>query len=319
MKELDVKVTGLQEEVKATQVNIQGVQSGLKQVESKVKKMEDNAMKAVEDNNNVIFEELREREARRLNVVLLGVPEHADQAAPGKDKQVWDRDLCVKICRSLELDFSEEVFKFFRRVGAAEEGPRPLVAGFYTEMERSMLLRRAKKLENTEFKEVRVAPDLTKRQRKEERDLWAESEERNKNRTEEQRSKNLVWAVVGARGEKRLLLQPSRPGTQQVRGTRRGRGRPPLSTRPGRSDGQQQLLHTLRARGGLGGSSRGRTAARPLSSGSEGEESETMGSAAEGESDPVDQETAVPPLSGGSQKRKAGAALEGQPPDKATR
>ncbi len=129
VKDLDSKVTGLQEEVKETQKEVRGVQTEVKLVEDRVKKIENNTVKVVEDNNKIIFEEMRERESRRLNVVMHGVPE---QAAPGREKQVWDRTLCVKICQSLDLDYSDETFKFCRRVGPAEEGPRPLVAGFYT-------------------------------------------------------------------------------------------------------------------------------------------------------------------------------------------
>ena len=316
VKDIDMKVTGLQEEVKEMQQEVKGIQSELKLVDSRVKKMEGGVQKLVEDNNKVIFEEMRERESRRLNVVMHGVPEHPDQAAPGKEKQTWDKSLCIKICKALDLDYSEEVIKFCRRVGTAEEGPRPLVAGFYTEMEKSMLMRRAKQLEETEYKEVKVAHDLTRRQRKEERDLWVEMEAKNGTRTEEQLAKNLAWAVVGARGEKRLVIQPSRQGPPPARGNRRGRGRPATS-RPPRTEGQQQLLQALRGRGGLAGGARGRPAARLPTL--EVEEDAT-GSAEreEEEMDGVADELADIPAAQ-SQKRKAATALEGQPPDKEKR
>ena len=89
-----------------------------------------------------------------------------------------------------------------------------------------MVLRWVSRLAGTNFSDVSIAPDLTKQQRKEEREIWADMESRNAARTEEQVQKNLFWAVVGARGEKRLLLQPARPELGLHQGGRSQRGRP---------------------------------------------------------------------------------------------
>jgi hypothetical protein len=57
----------------------------------------------------------------------------------------------------------------------------------------------------TAFDDVKVCPDLTKRQRQEETGLQDKAVKRNMNPSEDDRTKNLVWTVVGRRGEKRLV------------------------------------------------------------------------------------------------------------------
>jgi hypothetical protein len=67
-----------------------------------------------------------------------------------------------------------------------------------------LVLKNAKKLDNTRYKNVNIAPDMTKRQREEEKELKKTAEERNRNLPETDLAKNLHWTVVGARGERRI-------------------------------------------------------------------------------------------------------------------
>ncbi len=61
---------------------------------------------------------------------------------------------------------SEEAVEFCRRVGEKQEESRPLVVSFFTEMERSKLLRNARGLmDSDKFCDVTVGPDLTRKQR----------------------------------------------------------------------------------------------------------------------------------------------------------
>ena len=46
---------------------------------------------------------MREREARRLNVVVHKMKEVEDDRATGKDRQEWDRKGCEKIFSALKL------------------------------------------------------------------------------------------------------------------------------------------------------------------------------------------------------------------------
>jgi hypothetical protein len=100
---------------------------------------------------------------------------------------------------------SRDSVKFCRRVGERKETPRPLIVGFKKEEDRNRLLESARLLEDTVFKDVSVAPDLTRNQREEEENMKKEMERRNEKLTQEDRQKNLAWAVVGSKGEKRLV------------------------------------------------------------------------------------------------------------------
>ncbi len=266
-----------------------------------VTKVEEKISEASEKTCDTVFEELRERDARRLNLILHGVPECDQEQATGRVKQQWDKEQCVKISKVMDLNYDEEAFKFCRRVGPVAQGPRPLVIGLYTDMERSMLMRRATRLVGSEYSEVRLAPDLTKRQRKEERTLWEEMETRNATRTADQVQKNLVWAVVGSRGEKRLLLQPERQGTTQERGRGRGRGRQPVRGvgRPPTNPG------VTRSRG------------RPTRPTAQQGEMEADTTPAQGGVTETEMETAQGPVQpAGAQKRRAEGGPQGQPPEK---
>ena len=116
---------------------------------------------------------------------------------------------------------SREDIKFCRRVGErGGEEPRPMLVGFHRKEDRNELMEKAKELRHTDFKEVTIVPDMTPHQRKEETEMAKEAERRNETRTEEERSKNVEWMVVGRKGEKRLIKGVAR----QWGGEMRGRG-----------------------------------------------------------------------------------------------
>jgi hypothetical protein len=117
----------------------------------------------------------------------------------------------VNIFRALKLNIGEDAIRFCRRVGEKKEEPRPMVVGFWAEGDKCLLLRNARHLEKTIFKEVTVGPDLTKKQRAEEAEMREEADRRNREElTEEDVSKNLKWAVVGDRGKKSLIKTVTR-------------------------------------------------------------------------------------------------------------
>ena len=93
-----------------------------------------------------------------------------------------------------------------------------MVVGLNRESLKEDLLEAAKDLRNTEFETVRIAADLTREQRKDEADMVQEAERRNADLSEDDRAKNLVWMVVGRKGEKRLTKGMSRGGGGAQRG-----------------------------------------------------------------------------------------------------
>jgi hypothetical protein len=205
-------------------------------VEVRQTKLEQNMDSEREKIRNEMAEEMREREIRRKNVVIHRVGEAGPEVKSTEDRKAWDTKSCDNIFRALELDMnSDTAVKFVRRVGEKGEGPRPLIVGLKKEWQKEDLLERAKKLKDTQFPEVVIVPDLTKNQRKEEAEMAGEVERRNRDLSEEDRSKNLVWMVVGARGEKRIVK-----GVTRMRGA--AGGGPPRGGPAARGRGSITLL-----------------------------------------------------------------------------
>jgi hypothetical protein len=135
----------------------------------------------------------------------------------------WDREECRKFFTKHGVRLRNEDVKFCRRVGPKGEKARPLVVGFYGYAARNAVLR-------VDWKEaapnMSVGPDLTKKQREEEAQIWKDMERKNVNRTEEERAKNLVWRLVGPKGERRLILSTERSNGAGAGTSARGRGAP---------------------------------------------------------------------------------------------
>jgi hypothetical protein len=162
-------------------------------------------------------EKQQERKDRELNIIVHGVEECSANTEQGEDRRRWDVRQCLNIFKDARL--TENDIKFCRRVGARRERGRPIIMGFYNKSTRDKLI----KVELPE--DISVGPDMTKKQREEEAEIWKEMEEKNKSRTEEQVTKNLFWRLVGPKGERRLILGPARNQAQPPRTeARRGRG-----------------------------------------------------------------------------------------------
>ena len=198
-----------------------------KRIQEVEKKLEGQEAAKEADNSNLRKEwndEAREREIRKKNIVVHRLPESEDTEAA--NRRIWDMDSLHNILTAINITFkSSDTVKFCRRVGeSSENGPRPLVIGFRREVYREEILENARRLKDTNFKDIGITPDLTREQRLEEDELLKEAERRNMERTAEDRSKNVEWILVGQRGEKRLIRMVNR------RGGARG------ATRGGRSD-----------------------------------------------------------------------------------
>jgi hypothetical protein len=199
-------------------------------------------------------EETRERRDRELNIILHGAEECGEEIQGGVERMEWDRNECVSLFSKQNVRLRQSDIKFCRRVGPKGERPRPLVVGFYTLAMRNAVL----KMNLREAApELSIGPDLTKRQREEEADIWKELEEKNKNRTAEERAKNLQWRLVGPKGDRRLILSNRGAETGAGAATATGANAEQLRERRGTSANAGQ------ARGnGLRGAARGSATGR---------------------------------------------------------
>jgi hypothetical protein len=201
----------------------------MEKMKDSLKERDDQIEQKLDRKEKAIFDELRQRDSRRMNVIMHGVEEIDKEDAAGSERREWDRAECLAILETLRMGMEDSDIKFTRRLGEASgRGPRPLCVGFFSDSERDKVLRRARELEKSKYKDVSICADLTWKQREEEADLAKEADRRNERElTDEDKAKNLKWAVVGAKGQKRLVKTAARPqgDPRPLRGGWQGRGR----------------------------------------------------------------------------------------------
>jgi len=205
--------------------NTEGVRKAESSIEVMRKEMEKNKKEMEETlkaSERRMMGEWREREIRRKNLVLHRVEEMTGGAtATAEDRRTADMEKMRQILDTVGLINLVDEIKVCRRIGERGEGERPLLVVMKTEEAKKKILERASQLQGTDLEDIGIVPDLTNLQRKEEEELRVEAERRNESElTEEDKSKNLQWVVVGARGEKRLIKT-----VERGRGGWRGRGR----------------------------------------------------------------------------------------------
>ena len=204
-----------------------------------------------------ILNELRERKARRQNIILYGVGESDNPSV--EERRRWDKQSCINIFKTLKLHIELPSIKYVRRIGEKGDRPRPLLAGMSSESEKDLILDNARLLRDSRYKNVGLSADLTPMELKEEKELVAEAARRNANLSQEDREKNLQWLVVGQKGTKRLIkgverappasreATPLLPPTRAAEQARNAGGRGRLSSKRGHSasdsDGEAPSQH----------------------------------------------------------------------------
>ena len=236
---LETTVKAYVERVKIIEARADKTEGAMKELDRRVEKVEvesskteDKMAEIKESLRTEFYTELRDRKQRMKNVVMHRVGEAATDVNRAEDRREWDLKSCNNIFKALGTKLtSEAAVQFCRRVGERGETPRPLVVGFRTAEDKDLVLNNARKLKDTFFNDVGIVPDLTTTERKEEAGMMSEVDQKNKERTEEDKAKNLHWMVVGKRGERRIIKgqirEDSRRGsnhTEMGRRTERGRG-----------------------------------------------------------------------------------------------
>ena len=228
MRQIEEKIERVEKATEENAANVKEIEQKVQSLSEEVKKQRSGADKLAQNCENGIFEELRDRESRKLNIVIHRVGECPNEKASIQERIEWDLESCVNMFKAMQLQFGKETIKFVRRVGEKKESNRPLVVGLTTDEGRRKILDNARELKNTFFKEISIVPDLTKRQREEDDNIRRLASDKNKELTAEDRAKNLEWLAVGRRGERRLIKAvPRGQRTQLGRGNMEDRWRMP--------------------------------------------------------------------------------------------
>ena len=173
-------------------------------------------LQGVEDRvEATMADEFRERESRRLNLIIHGVKEAEERIKNPKERLEYDLDECSRLITAMKIN-KRINFRFCRRIGEKGSDPRPIVIGVYSEENRKDMLGGARELRFSKYEHVSIVPDLTKMQRRSEQRLREEADKRNEQLSHEDRDKNIKWLVVGRRGEKRLIKGTERDYSQRA-------------------------------------------------------------------------------------------------------
>ena len=177
--------------------------------------------------------ELRERESKKMNVVVHNLSEPPASVRSGLARKKEDLAEVGQLLEEIGVITKEDSIKFSFRVGSDKDDyeqrnlvdyPRPLCIGFRTEDLKEKTLDQARHLGNSStYSHVSIVPDLTVQQREEDKDLMAEMDKRNQDMAEDERG-NYEWRCIGRKGQRTLAKIRTQPGGGENRGGR-GRGR----------------------------------------------------------------------------------------------
>lgn len=223
---LTKRVEEVEKAVDQNTENLEKVETRVTDVEKSIKhlKSDEQVKKVADTTKDDVFREISDRENRKTNLIIHKLPEPGATITANKDKKKFDEAQMTSVFQAIKCDINiKEDVKFFYRVGEKTDraAARPVVVGFRNQGARDTVLQEARQLEHTDFKDIRIIPDLTPRQRREEEDLRKEAASRNDQLTEEEAG-NWEWMVVGPRGQ-RKLLKKSKQEQFRPRGTTRNR------------------------------------------------------------------------------------------------
>jgi hypothetical protein len=205
LQETNKRQDQLEERVNVNTSNISKNEKGIEELRQELRRALAKMDSDKEARDDMLCDELREREIRRLNIIIHGMQEPDNSIQNNSERIEADRRMCGDLFAAIGVRVRGSDLRFCRRVGERGPAPRPIVVGLNSEDEKRVILARSKQLRGGRYDNVAVVPDLTKMQRRGEDKLGAEADVRNRNLTVEDRERGLRWLVVGKRGEKRLI------------------------------------------------------------------------------------------------------------------
>jgi hypothetical protein len=253
----------------AHEKRLDNTERNMERMQEELRKMAEKISKDNGEREDKLCDEMQEREVRRMNLIIHGVDEQPEDVRGNRERIEKDKIRCELIFKAMRARTRKDDIRFCRRLGEKNNEPRPIVIGLENEEEKRHILTRARDLRGTQYCDVSIVPDLTRKQRNREAKMKEEAEEKNMTLTAEEKQRNIRWMVVGRRGEKRIIkgvdreqqnyryqdsgpprenhnqraAPPTQPRDQQQQ--QRSPGRPPLAAN---STGRKELLPDNRDR-----------------------------------------------------------------------
>jgi len=234
---METQMKKIEEIATTNKENIEEVEERMGTIESQVQTLTEssNLSEHSDATKDDIFKELSDRETRKANIIIYGLKESTSPIS--ETRKTHDRAELDKVLEILKpANFKEEDIKFMHRTGERDKNqdssdPRPLLIGFRNSDTPAKVLSNCWKLNKSVYKVISISPDLTKRQRKEDKDTREECSRLNRELTREEQL-NWTWKVIGQKGQKKLVKVRVRGGEQGT-GRRGKRSRTPEETSPG--------------------------------------------------------------------------------------
>ena len=203
--ELEKALKTNQEETTRNTGRLDGVEKEMADMKNAAKKDKEDIVKKT---TSEWSREMMERESRKGNMVIYGLPEPPADVTAGPERQRRDKTTVGNLFQAMKVDVKNDNVKFAARVGKVTESvntnPRPLRMSFRDHSIREKVFSGARNLPDTNFHAVSIVPDLTDMQRREDKELFKEAERLNEEMDADQ-SENYFYRCVGRRGERTIV------------------------------------------------------------------------------------------------------------------
>ena len=224
IKQIECRQKELEELAKANELANLKSSARLDTAEEDIKGLKEDAKRDKEDIIKDVTgrwsSEMREREARRSNLVVYGLEEPSYSIKGGQERQAEDKRIAGDLFNAIRVRVNNSDVKFAARIGkltqAIADKPRPLKISFRSQNVRENLFNNAKFLPRSGYSHVSIVPDLTDQQREEDKNLFEEAERLNSQLDE---SENFEYRCMGRKGERTICKMRKLGGqsTQQSR------------------------------------------------------------------------------------------------------
>ena len=140
-----------------------------------------------------VLEEMKERESRRLNLIIHNLAEPEADITESQECILKDKESLQELLNVVEAEvIVDNASRFVKRLGRREEEdilPRPLLVGFKSIEHCSAILDKSPNLSQLDepWSSINIVRDLTKTQRKEEKKLREDAVRKNSQLTEEEK------------------------------------------------------------------------------------------------------------------------------------
>ena len=217
---LTMRINKVEVQLKAVERSVESNTEGVTANSAKLANIEDQlsaTQKAQQqDKESLIKEatgawsaELRDRESRKYNLLIYGLPEPPAAVTVPTRRRDLDYDALVTMFKDIGANVSKADIKFAVRPAKIHDNistkPRSMIVGLKSADLKEEVFLKAKNLKHSRnFSRISIVPDLTTLQRNEDKALTEEAERRNEAMAEDERS-NMEWRCIGRKGQRSLV------------------------------------------------------------------------------------------------------------------